>query len=336
MFVILRGLERWLHQHIFKIGWLVTQNFQTTTILYYTFFLPGVVLHEVVYWLIAGILNIRAEQSLKWPEAQQIGELKLNFVKLSAEADVYRRAIITAAPLIVGLLVIGLIAENIFDFQTAFATISSGELEDVGRGLAQLNAAPDFWLWLYVVFTIANTMWPTIPQDLKGWRMIGLAVVVVLIGLVALGLGGQLVQDVAMPFTEFLGVFNGMLLLLIAINITLTLFLGTLEALIERFTNRSATFRDGQMITMSRAEARAERERQSEQARQRQTEAQEQAEAQARERSIYNTRFPVPGAPGRDEAVTPLEINTDETPQQPLFPMQDAAAEPQENVDGQI
>ena len=79
----MRRLERWLHQHMFKVGWLLTKNLQTTTILYYTFFLPGVVLHEFIYWLVAGILNVRAERAIAWPEAQAIAELKLNFIKLA-------------------------------------------------------------------------------------------------------------------------------------------------------------------------------------------------------------------------------------------------------------
>ncbi len=79
----MRRLERWLHQHIFKVGWLLTKNLQTTTILYYTFFLPGVVLHEFIYWLFAGFINVRAERAIAWPEAQAIAELRLNFIRLA-------------------------------------------------------------------------------------------------------------------------------------------------------------------------------------------------------------------------------------------------------------
>jgi hypothetical protein len=64
-----------MHQHIFKVGWLVTKKLRTTTTLYYTIFLPGVFLHEIVLWFIAGILNVRAERAIAWPEQQAIGEL---------------------------------------------------------------------------------------------------------------------------------------------------------------------------------------------------------------------------------------------------------------------
>ena len=102
-----------MHQHIFKVGWLLTQNYETTTILYYTFFLPGIILHEVIYWLVAGLLDVRAERSIKWPEKQEIGELRLNFVQLARRTGRIQRAIISSAPLIIGLVIVWLMATNI-------------------------------------------------------------------------------------------------------------------------------------------------------------------------------------------------------------------------------
>ena len=74
MLVLFRQIERWLHQHIFKVGWLLTNNFQTTTVLYYILFLPGILLHECSLWLAAGILNVRAERAIEFPAEQEIGE----------------------------------------------------------------------------------------------------------------------------------------------------------------------------------------------------------------------------------------------------------------------
>src|SRR5215475_7197184 len=70
LFYGLRRLEVWLHQHIFKVGWLVTNKYQTTTILYYAFFLPGILLNQLTIWTIAGFLNVRAAHSIAWPEKQ--------------------------------------------------------------------------------------------------------------------------------------------------------------------------------------------------------------------------------------------------------------------------
>jgi len=83
---LLRQLERWLHQHIFKVGWLFTKSFQTTTTLYYAFFLPGIFLNELVRWMVAALLDIRAERTFEWPQQQDIGELKLNFIRIQPKA----------------------------------------------------------------------------------------------------------------------------------------------------------------------------------------------------------------------------------------------------------
>ena len=64
----LGDLRRWLQQHVFKVGWLLTKNLQTTTILFYTLFLPGVILNQFVTWMAAGILNVRAERAIRGPK----------------------------------------------------------------------------------------------------------------------------------------------------------------------------------------------------------------------------------------------------------------------------
>lgn len=112
-------MERWLHQHIFKVGWLLTHNFHTTTVLYYTFFLPGVLLHEVVTWLVAGIVNVRAKGAIAWPERQDIGELRLNFVQITQRISPLQQFIISVAPLTVGMLVTWHVANNVFRLEAS-------------------------------------------------------------------------------------------------------------------------------------------------------------------------------------------------------------------------
>jgi hypothetical protein len=308
MFILLRRTERWLHQHIFKVGWLVTQNFQTTTILYYTFFLPGVVLHEVVYWLAAGIFNVRAERKIEWPEPQEIGELKLNFVELPSRTSTYQKALISIMPLLVGIVSIWLIANNVFDIQTAFDIMSTGELRDVAAGFGELTSAPDFWLWLYLVFTIANTMYPHIPKDLQGWRTILGAVLVVTLVLLVIGLGGEIFEALTTPLSSLITVLQLMAVLLLGIDFIMVLILGTIEYTIERVTGNSATFRGGKMIVMTREEM-IEEERKAREREQRRAERERRrrGEAQTTITSVYMLDFPIPGAPS-DTFVTEVDI----------------------------
>gem|GEM_PF-409222 len=304
---MLRRIERWLHQHVFKVGWLSTHNYQTTTILYYTFFMPGVILHEVVYYLMAGIVNVKAEHQIKWPDEQEIGELKLNFVKLAPRTSKFRKAIITSTPLLVGLICVWAISYYIFDITAVVDRMSSGELGDVGAGINLLLNAPLFWLWIYVIFTIANTMFPTVPKDLQGWRSVLIGLGVVAAALFLVGVGGELFEALQTPLSTIITVLSQTFVLIILIDLFMVLILGLIEYTIERITGHSATFRGNRMYTMTREEAIEQREQEREKERKRLEREQRRKESiTAAPISIYSVAFVIPGAPG-EEPITQLE-----------------------------
>jgi hypothetical protein len=342
MFILLRKLEGWLHQHVFKVGWLLTKNFQTTTTLYYTFFLPGVILHELVIWLVAGALNVRADRAIKYPEPQEIGELRLNFVQVSTKATLARRTVIAFVPLLVALTLIWFIASNNFNINAALQTMSTGDLDDVAAGFRQLTGTADFWLWFYLVFTISNTMFPTLPKDLRlrvWWIPVG-ALIVIAVVLGIIGIGETAFNLVAPSINQLIGSLQGMMLMIIGMNLFVTLLLGTIEAVIERVTGNTATFRRGKMITMTRVEAAEQRVRDQERAR-RQPAAAPQAQlrraTETRLPTIYNFAFPVPGAPGEEliagttaaalpgfevsPAASAIPADTAQTPEAPRQPV---------------
>jgi hypothetical protein len=317
LFYVLRRLETWLHQHLFKVGWLTTKNFQTTTILYYTFFLPGVVLHELTYWLAAGLLNVRAERAIQWPEKQEIGELKLNFVKLAPRSSLWRVAIITLCPLIIGILTITLIANNIFQLPSLLAASTPVTLQNLNSARQVLFQTPDFWLWFYVAFTISNTMIPDLAQS-TGWRRIGIVLGVIVTVLVVIGLGNAVVLGVLTGgVANILNAVSGVFAIIIVINVFMVGVLSVIENTIEFITGDSADFRNGKMITMTREERMTSRMREIE--KQRQARERKRSGRRAEEigpPSIYKQPLPLlPGAPG-DEAVTPLQkvIPKDEPP----------------------
>jgi hypothetical protein len=306
LFSFLRRVETWLHQHIFKVGWLVTKNFQTTTILYYTFFLPGVLLYEFTYWLAAGVLDVRAERAITWPEKQEIGELRLNFVRLSRRTGKVRTAIISIAPLFAALAAVWFIANNIFDMPAILETMSVGSLQGVVDGILQLTAIPDFWLWAYLLFTISNTMMPD-ARVVTGWwwAMVG-AMAVATLPLLLLGVEQEVIGDaIVSPVAGVLNTLSGIFAVIIVFDLSAVAILGTIEAAIERVTGDSATFRSGKMIVMSRAEAIAFRKQERE--RQRTREAQRRTTAApSGPPSVYKLPLPVPGPPGQEPVTQSL------------------------------
>lgn len=295
LFYGLRRLEVWLHQHIFKVGWLVTNQYQTTTILYYAFFLPGILLNQLTIWLVAGFLNVRAARSIAWPQKQEIGQLKLNFVQLSKNVDTFRLAIISTAPLLIGLISVYYIANNILGVPTFLATVEGGG--DFGNAVGKLTTAPDFWLWVYIAFTISNTMMPNF-QNLRGWRIIIGFIVIAIIVLYAVGAGSQVVtNNLSAPVISAVNSLSGVFAIIIGLDIFMVAVLGTIEAIVERVTGDSATFEKGKMITMRRSEMLAQR------AKALAAPAPKAVKASAVPSgppSVYKLQFPIPGAPGKE------------------------------------
>lgn len=307
----MRRLERWLHQHIFKVGWLLTRKMQTTTILYYTFFLPGVVLNEVIYWLMAGIVNVRAERVIAWPEAQAIAELKLNFIRLEKNASRVKVAIISIAPLLSGLVLIYLISNNVLNLNLVLAVGRGGTLDDYLAALRLLLATPDIWIWVYLMFTIANTMFPN-REVFKGWRPVVIGLAVAVVAMYVVGIGQQLfLQNLALPITDGLSRLALIFVVIIVIDLIVTGVLGTLEAIIERITGHSATFEKGKLVALTkediqkrRDQHRAKREKERQAAK-----APKPVRAKAGPPSIYKLALPIPGAPSK-EALEPALVSS--------------------------
>ena len=295
---VFRWIERWLHQHLFKVGWLLTNNFQTTTILYYIIFLPGILLHEISLWLAAGVLNVRAERAIQFPEAQEIGELRLNFIQIAAGTGAFKRLIIAAAPLAVGAAALWAIAAHIFDWQATLGITAPGNVDDLARALTALTRKTDFWLWFYLAFTIANTMFPSLPMRLTPRAKLGLAAALPALAFVCWRIVGAANPAFAGGIETLLSNLGLVTLQITGVNIAVVIALGSLESIIERLSGKSATFREGKMITSTvqeaqGAKARAWRERKS-------GRAAESMKRVAQLESIYELKLPIPGPPGRE------------------------------------
>ena len=309
----MRRLERTLHQHIFKVGWLLTKNLQTTTILYYLIFLPGVFVHEVILWLVAGIFDVRAERAIAWPESQAVAELRLTFIKLARGTSTFKLAIINISPLLFGIIVIGFIANNVLNINGFLLVMGDGNLENLSGALRVLTSTPDFWLWVYLVFAVGNTMWPD-HSALRPWRPLVIGLVVAAILLYVIGLGDALVgRTVAGPVLHAVNIFSGTLAVLIVIDLFFTAILGGVESVIERVTRNSATFQNGKLVAMRREEVLKMRQQQRErEARQAQP---HRTVRPAGPPSIYAFPLPIPGAPGKESE--PIVVTKEAQPSLP-------------------
>ena len=294
-----------MHQHIFKVGWLLTHDRKTTVIFYYTAFLPGVLLHELCRWLTAGILNVRASQSVQLPQHDDIGQLRLRLVQISPDAQPLKKVIIEGAPLIVALAALWLIATVILDLESSLRIASGGNVADLGQAVRTVFSQPDFWLWFYLAFTIANTMLPPVSKQPRNRKLA--ASTLILIGALAIGLASHLesIQAFGSDLQRLLSSISLILSTTTIINVVMVLSLGMIEAVIERLTGHSATFHDGKMNTLTRQQAQTERDnRQPDRSPRRK--ATEASKPDKPIRSIYALPLPIPGAPGKEPVSKPV------------------------------
>jgi hypothetical protein len=295
-----RRLERWLHEHIFKVGWLLTKRLSTTTVTYYLLFLPGIVLYEVTLYFAATFLNVRANIRIRIPAEQDMARLRLEFVQLADKIAGPKQPFLTLAPLVVGLLTIGVIATSVLRLDRIFEAVRFAGLESLPTVLADVLDTPGFWLWAYLIFTIANTMF---PSDFKAMRRLRpLATLLAL----AIGVGFLLgISDDLLGFA-LSGPLNALVISLVetmavvaVLNLFVTLLLSIIENTYERIRGDSATFQNGKLVALTKAQIQATKAAEREKARK----AEERSKQLQKFSSIYDFPFPLPAAPSKDSDV---------------------------------
>src|SRR5438128_2129267 len=118
-------VQRWIHRHLFGMGYLIGREKQAATLFYYMFLLPGVVLHELSAYLMAGVFNVPSTRFTIYPEAQEDGSLELGFVQLEHVKNPVYAAFIGMAPLLAGIGAVVFISNSILDFPAFFAKLQT-------------------------------------------------------------------------------------------------------------------------------------------------------------------------------------------------------------------
>lgn len=172
-------MHGWINRHVQGLGLLIAGDDEVALILYFLLFLPGIVVHELSHWLAAKLLGIRTGRISIRPTKRSRGRMRLGSVRV-ARTDPLRSSLIGLAPLLSGSLLIYLIGEFIFGFRGLDEVLTGGDWERFWHDLWEYFHVPDFWLWLYLIFVIANAMLPS-ETDRQPWRS-----VLIFLGLVAI------------------------------------------------------------------------------------------------------------------------------------------------------
>ncbi|WP_420642460.1 hypothetical protein [Candidatus Leptofilum sp.] len=241
--IILLIMQRWIHTHLHGLSLLFMGKPERAIILYAIILLPGVFLHELSHWLAATLLGVRTSGFSIIPKMQPDGTVQLGYVEYFKGRTLgpIRESLIGGAPLIVGTAVILLIGFRVFSVTELTAAFQSGQLDSLVATLEQLYQTPDFLLWLYLLFAIANGMMPS-RSDRRAWPAFVLTMVVFGIILSLLGWTGLILDSLVGPATTVFSYLGLALSMAIGVNIFFMVVIAGLENLLGRAKGVSVVY----------------------------------------------------------------------------------------------
>lgn len=228
-------LQRWIHRHLRGLTYLLTGRMNWAVLLYALVLFPGVLLHELSHWITARLLGVRTAGVSLLPQMQKDGALRLGYVEYyrSRSLGPIRESLIGAAPLVTGLSIVLLIGHHIFDVSSFTTAIRAGNLDQLSGALVSLFEAPDFLVWLYLIFAVSNAMMPS-PSDRRAWPPVLILLAVAAVILYVLDRQQVIIAGIVGPMTAVFGYLALALSLAIGVDLAFMLIIYILEGLISR------------------------------------------------------------------------------------------------------
>ncbi len=184
VFLLMLGLRRWLEAHMQGVAYLITGHPTVALWVFFLIFLPGTLVHELSHWLVAKLLGVPTGRIVIWPQTKGDGSLWLGAIQVG-RTDPLRSSLIGLAPLVSGSLLVTLIGARL-QLDALGSALASGSWEPVWEALVHSVSLPDFWLWFYLLFAVANRMLPS-SADREPWKPV--ITFLVLVSVVIVGAG---------------------------------------------------------------------------------------------------------------------------------------------------
>ena len=228
-------LQRWIHRHLRGLAYLLTGRMTWAVLIYAIVLFPGVLLHELSHWITARLLGVRTGAISLLPQMQQDGTVRLGYVEYyrSRSLGPVRESMIGAAPLITGTAVVLMIGFQVFNITSFTAAVETSSLDRLSSALTQLFTAPDFLVWLYLIFAISNAMMPS-PSDRRAWPPFLLVLLIVAVALYFLDRQRVIIGGIAGRAATVFGYLALALSLAIGVDIVFIFVIYLLEGLISR------------------------------------------------------------------------------------------------------
>jgi hypothetical protein len=195
-------LQRKLHREIQSVFLLLTRRIDITIVLFSILFFPGVVLHEFSHWFMAKLLGVRTGHLSLFPRQIEDGRLRLGYVE-TARTDLFRDALIGAAPLLAGGIVIAIFGWKYLGLSQIWDILLKDGWINMGEVLLVTIQQPDFWLWFYLIFTVSSTMFPS-STDWRAWPPLILVILLLFVLVLVAGAGPWLVENLTPVLNAFM------------------------------------------------------------------------------------------------------------------------------------
>lgn len=235
-------LKRWVSLYLHALGFIVFGTNERAIWLRFLVMAPGIFLHELSHWLTAKLLLVRTKGfSLGPQKGPRKGMVTMGSVQIVGAGPI-RGSLIGLAPFVFGTIVIVLLAE--IGFRQALGPIRPPieRLTLVLTRLPELFRVQDAWLWMYLVFSVGNSLMPS-ESDRREWGT-------VLLWLAAIAVIGVLIVGVPQIPNEVLAglgrvldalLFAFCLTLIVDVVIGVSIFL--LYQAISLLTGKQVRFR---------------------------------------------------------------------------------------------
>ncbi|MFQ3534336.1 MAG: hypothetical protein SNJ58_00525 [Aggregatilineales bacterium] len=238
---VLARTQYWIRQHVFGIGLLWLGKKETAAWLYILVMLPGLLLRELSRWTVAGMLGQKPTFITPAPQVDADGVVHVRLFHYTILNPVYV-GILAATPMVVGFVVMLAISWGVLNIPQLLALLGSADSIALRQAFGQLLGRADLLLWVYLLFTITNTMLPTVHELRSTWFLwiIGGAFVVFLM---VLGMYNAILLLLSGPIATAVYTLTTVYGSVAAVNAAMLLVIGAIEAVISRATNRKVEYR---------------------------------------------------------------------------------------------
>lgn len=226
--------QRSLHRNIQAVFLLLTKRAEISLALFSLLFFPGVLIHEVSHFIVARLLGVSTGRFSLLPKAMPNGKLQLGYVE-TAKTDILRDALIGAAPLVTGGLLVAYAGMNRLGLEPVWIALRGLHGSEVWTALSQITNQQDFWLWFYLTFTVSSTMVPS-GADRRAWPSIAIVLAILLVLALVSGAGPWMAETLAPLFNAALQALDIVLGISVLFHLALLPPIWLLRRLMEKLT----------------------------------------------------------------------------------------------------